>query len=90
MSEYAEKMAAMSDAEYLKEAETMVWLSAYAANTPRSAYHKKCDDCYTEATRRGKPWLYKAAWNRAYASKGYQLSDDDLDGAKPPLEREDR
>lgn len=63
--EFADKLAAASDEEYLKIAEEYIWLSAYANNNPGSDYHWKCDAAYDEAVRRGKSNLYTEAWNRA-------------------------
>lgn len=62
---FADKLAAADEAGYLKIAEDYIWLSAYAANNPRSDYHWMCDACYDEARRRGRPELYKRAWERA-------------------------
>ena len=74
---YAAKIAAMSDDDFVDEVENMVWLSAFAANNPRSIYHSQCDSTYSEAVRRGKPWLYQRGWNAAYRSCGYELPQED-------------
>lgn len=66
--EYAAKLQTMSDDELLKEAEQFIWLSAYANNNPRSAYHWMCDMTYDEAKRRGKEDIYSRAWKRASAT----------------------
>ncbi|MEL4069568.1 hypothetical protein WKW50_05410 [Ochrobactrum sp. GPK 3] len=81
-TEYAAKLAAMNDDELVKETENKVWLSGYAANNPRSAYHWQCDACYDEAKQRAKPWLYKRGWNAAYVSAGHELSESDIEAAK--------
>jgi hypothetical protein len=65
---YADRIAAMDEAAFLKEAETSIWLSAYAANNRRSDYHWHADACYDEAKRRGKPSLYSRAFSRASTS----------------------
>lgn len=62
---FADKIAIMTEAEFLKEAEQRIWLSAYANNNLRSDYHWQADACYAEAQRRGKPELYHKAWERA-------------------------
>lgn len=62
---FADKLANLNQPNFLSEAETYIWLSAYAANNPRSDYHWMCDACYDEAIRRGKPELYDIAWHRA-------------------------
>ncbi len=62
---FADRLAAASTAEYLDIAEQYIWLSAYANNNPRSDYHWMCDACYDEAKRRGKPELYRKAWEQA-------------------------
>jgi hypothetical protein len=67
---FADRLAAaVSDAEYLELAEQYIWLSAYADNNPRSDYHWMCDACYAEAGRRGKPELYRKAWEQASGMK---------------------
>jgi hypothetical protein len=63
--EFADKLAAASDKDYLDIAEERIWLSAYADNNPRSDYHWQADACYEEAKRRGKPELYSKAWEKA-------------------------
>jgi hypothetical protein len=63
--EFADRLAAADEKEFLKTAEEYIWLSAYANNNPRSDYHWKCDACYAEAKRRGKPELYDQAWHKA-------------------------
>jgi hypothetical protein len=63
--DFANRIGAMDDAAFVKEAEHYIWLSAYANNNPRSDYHWQCDACYDEAARRGKPELYRQAHKRA-------------------------
>jgi hypothetical protein len=63
--EFADKIAALSDEGFFDVAEKKIWLSAYANNNPRSDYHWQADACYDEATRRGKPEIYKSAWEKA-------------------------
>lgn len=65
---FADKLAKATDEEFVDQAETCIWLSAYASNNPRSDYHWQADACYLEAGRRGNPELYQRAWERA--SKG--------------------
>ena len=62
--EFADKLAAASDAEFVKIAEDKIWRSADATNNPRSDYHWQADACYDEAERRGKPNLYSQAWDQ--------------------------
>lgn len=62
---YAAKLVAADDAALEDEGEQMIWLSAYAANNPRSDYHWKADFVYDECMRRGKPAIYDAAFKRA-------------------------
>lgn len=81
MTEYAEKLKAMTDSELVDEVECKVWLSAYAANNPRSKYHDECDAAYSEAQRRKKPWLYQRGWNKAWVMAGHELSADDRERA---------
>ena len=68
--EFADKIAAMTDEAFINRAKHCIWLSAYANNNPRSDYHWHADACY-EAQRRGKPELYKKAYNQALASEGF-------------------
>lgn len=63
--DFADKLAAASEEEYLKIAEEYIWLSAYAANNLRSDYHWMCDAAYDEAKRRGNVDLYRKAWEKA-------------------------
>lgn len=63
------KPKADADDETLEtETKNKIWLSAYAANNPRSDYHWHCDACYDECVKRGKPEIYQRAYKRASAS----------------------
>lgn len=66
--DFADKIAALDDDGFVKEAEQKIWLSAFANNNPRSDYHWMADACYQEAADRGKPELYERAWKRASSS----------------------
>lgn len=70
IKEFEAGLAELGDAEFTERAEQLIWLSAYADNNPRSKYHWQADACYDEAVRRGKPELYKTAWERASDSCG--------------------
>ena len=59
--DFADRISALTDEKFIKEAEDRIWLSAYAGNNPRSDYHWQADACYDEAKRRGKPELYSQA-----------------------------
>lgn len=63
--DFALSLPTLTEGEFLKEAEQYIWLSAYAHNNPRSAYHAMADLCYDEAVNRGDPGLYQRAWDRA-------------------------
>ena len=65
-SEYLAQIAAMSDMKLEAETEQKIWLSAYAANNPRSDYHWQCDACYLECEKRN-PKMYERAHKRASA-----------------------
>ncbi|CAA2140483.1 hypothetical protein [Hyphomicrobium sp. ghe19] len=65
--DFANQIAALDDAAFVKEAEHRIWLSAYANNNPRSDYHWQADACYDEAQRREKPELYIRAFNNVSA-----------------------
>ena len=64
--DFADRIAAMDDAEFMKTAEQYIWLDAYAANNPRSDYHWMSDACYAEAQERGKPGLFELAQLNAF------------------------
>jgi hypothetical protein len=66
--DFADALAAMSDADFIQRAEKSIWLSAYASNNRKSDYHWHADACYDEAQRRGKPDLYRRAWAQAVRS----------------------
>lgn len=74
--EFADKLAAADDEEFVKIAEDRIWLSANASNNPRSDYHWQADTCHDEAKRRGKPDLYKRAWNKASGRDEFDGVDD--------------
>lgn len=63
--EYVDRIASMSDAELVNEAENKIWLSAYAANNPRSDFHWHVIALYDESVRKGKQHLYKEAYENA-------------------------
>ncbi|MEP9376157.1 hypothetical protein ABLE91_05545 [Aquabacter sp. CN5-332] len=86
MSDRPEDLPALSDEEFVKVTEKYVWLSAFANNNPRSRYHKDVDDCFDEAARRKKPWLYCQGYNRAVRSCGYEPTPSDIAAALPPVE----
>ncbi len=65
---YTARLQGMDDDALGKEAEQMIWLSAYASNNPRSDYHWQADFCYYECQRRGKPEIYDRAYKRARES----------------------
>lgn len=62
---FTDEIAGLSDEGFVKRAETIIWLSAFANNNPRSDYHWQADACHDEATRRGKPELYSQAQAQA-------------------------
>lgn len=68
---YFTKLNAMNDVDLQREAEHVIWLSAFAANNPRSCYHWQADACFDEAEMRGKPEIYKQAYDAAKASCGF-------------------
>ena len=69
--DWAAKLPTLSDEDFVREAAGMIYLSAYAANNPRSAYHPMCDLCYDEAVRRGNSKLYSQAHKQAMRQAGY-------------------
>jgi len=64
-TEYLKKLIAMDNDKFFAEIKNMVWLSAYAANNPRSDYHWQCDACWVESNRRGEN-QYKKAYDEVY------------------------
>jgi hypothetical protein len=70
-SVYVEKIINMTDEELLKETKDKIWLSAYAANNPRSDYHWQVDVCYDEWNKRGKVDQYTVAYDFVKDQLGY-------------------
>ena len=68
---FVAKLATLTEAELFDEAKKYIWLSAYAANNPRSAYHWMCDATYDEARRREKPEIYSKAHKATMRQEGY-------------------
>lgn len=68
--EYVDRIAGMDDADLLHETEQKIWLSAFAANNPRSDYHWHVSACYAEWVKRGKEDQYTVAYNAARESAG--------------------
>jgi hypothetical protein len=62
---YFEKLKRLSDTKLAEEAENKIWASAYAANNPRSDYHWHASACYAECERRGRPDIYRRAYESA-------------------------
>lgn len=62
---FADKLFGLDDEHFVREAESYIWLSAWAANNPNSDYHWMCDACYHESRRRGNVGLYERAWHQA-------------------------
>lgn len=62
---YLDKIAAMDAALLEEETKSAIWLSAYAANNPRSDFHWQADACYDECMRRGDVDIYRRAFARA-------------------------
>jgi heme-degrading monooxygenase HmoA len=69
---YAERLELLSDEQLADEAERYIWLSAWANNNGRSAYHWMCDMTYGEASRRGKTEIYAEAHKRVMRQEGFR------------------
>jgi hypothetical protein len=69
-SDYLARIAEKSDTDLFEETENKIWLSAFAANNPRSDYHWHVDACYSEWVKRGKPKEYERAFEAAKKSAG--------------------
>ena len=67
-TDYLAKIAAMDDTALFNECEHKIWLSAYAANNPRSDYHWHVDALYVECNRRSKPEIYQRGYSAALRS----------------------
>ena len=67
---WSETIATLSDDDFVVKAAEMIWLSAFAENNPRSAYHPMCDMCHDEALRRGNANLYVMAFDKAKRDAG--------------------
>lgn len=66
--EFADKLADLTDDEFLKVAQHYIWLSGYAFNNDRSDYHWMADACYDHAAINGKTELYEQAQDLAVNS----------------------
>jgi hypothetical protein len=55
-------MARENEKKLREECESKIWLSAYAANNPRSDFHWQCDACYDECKKRNKENIYDTAY----------------------------
>jgi hypothetical protein len=70
--DFADRLTAASDEEFLTIAEQCIWLSACASNNPRSDYHWQVDTCLEESRVRAllNPAndLYGQAWKAASGS----------------------
>jgi hypothetical protein len=64
-AEYIEKVAQMTDEQIVEECEQKIWLSAFAANNPRSDYHTHVDILWAECHHRGKEELYSRGYEQA-------------------------
>lgn len=62
---FADKLFAATDDELFTITEQYIWLSAYAANNPRSDFHWMCDATYDECVRRDRESIYERAWHVA-------------------------
>lgn len=65
--DFADRIASWSDEKLENEAETIIWLSAYAANNYRSDYHWQVQAIYNECSRRNKASIYTRAFEKAKA-----------------------
>jgi hypothetical protein len=63
-ADYIHKIFGMTDAELENECESKIWLSAYAANNPRSDFHWQCDACYDAVKGREDTEIYKRAYEK--------------------------
>ncbi len=77
---YLERLAGLTDQDLMNEAEDKIWLLAWAVNNPGSDYHWQCRACFDEAGRRGKPQIYKEAYNEA---AGINRREKSLPGLVP-------
>lgn len=62
IDDFKTSLPEMDDKALYQEARKYIFLSAYAANNSRSAYHPMCDATYDEAVRRNKPAIYAEAY----------------------------
>jgi len=72
LGRFIASLPAKTDAELHDLARQYIWLSAYAANNPRSNFHGKCDAVYDECKHRGKADIYSRAHEQLMReAKGY-------------------
>lgn len=67
---YANELQALSDEALRSKVNMKIWLSAYANNNPRSAFHWQCDAAYDECERRNRLDIYKEEHQRLVAEAG--------------------
>lgn len=68
VDEFVASLPAMTDAELTEATKQYIWLSAFANNNPRSAYHPMCDATADEWARRGNPDGYSRAHDAVVAA----------------------
>lgn len=68
--DYDARLAAMTEEQLEDECASKIWLSAYARNNPRSAYHWQCDACFSECSRRGRADIYSDVHARLAKAAG--------------------
>jgi len=68
--EWADKVAALDDDQFVSEGAEAIYWSAWANNNPTSDYHYQATVFYYDAQRRGNPGLYQQAFEQAKANAG--------------------
>jgi len=79
-------LTTLTEAEFMEHAERAVREAFLAQNFPSidAECHGRAMAHSAEADRRGKPWLYARAWNRACVASGGTLSEADRAMARTP------
>lgn len=68
--EWADKVAALGDEEFVSEGAEAVYWSAWAESNSTSDYHYQATVFYYDAQRRGNPDLYQQAYDEARRQAG--------------------
>jgi len=67
---FVARLDSMSEEELSRICGEYIWLSAFAANNPRSCYHWMVDACYDACKKRDRVEIYSKAHKRVSDEAG--------------------